>query len=465
MNSSLTVEKQHGSEQEACVGSEARACSSRDAAGLMAGMAEPPSFDAAALAEQFPLLVEWKKCANPLVYLDNAATTQKPECVLEAMECYYRYYNANPLRGVYSLSKEVTQLYGNARKVVARFLNCDADEVVFTSGTTDSLNTVAFSWGMDRLMPGDEIVLSIAEHHSNLIPWQAVASRTGAKLVYVFSNEKGVIESEAWNRAIGPRTKVVAVAQVGNVVGGVAPVERICHLAHAVGAVVVADCAQSIAHMPVDVKALGVDFAAFSAHKMYGPMGIGVLYGRRELLDKMDPFRRGGGMVEAVFEKRTLFAEPPARFEAGTPNVEGAVGLAEAIQFMSRIGYDSLRAHENELTKRMLDGLLAIPEITLYGEQHVETRLGAGEPNRCGVVAFGVKGVSALDVAEAFARENIAVRAGAHYAEPFIRHLEQRSLCRASLALYTTEEDVDRFLEAAEQIKHNVMLLIVASMH
>lgn len=420
-------------------------------------------FDLEAIGACFPLIAKGRSERRPLVYLDNAATTQKPLSVLEAQDRYYRDYNANPLRGMYRLGREVTQLYDNARRVVATFIGCNEGELVFTSGATDSLNLVAYAYGMRALKAGDEVVLPVSEHHSNLLPWQRVAELTGARLVYVLPDGRGCFSEEAWLGAIGPRTKVVAVAHVSNVLGTVMPLARIAARAHRVGAVVVADCAQSVAHLPVDVRALGVDFAAFSAHKMYGPMGIGVLYGRRELLEAMQPLKRGGGMVDTVFEQRASFAKAPLCFEAGTPNVGGAVGLAEAAHFLSMVGFDAIGAYEQNLLDRLLAGLTSIPDVVVYGEQ------GAQEDDpwsqRCGVVSFSVQGVSALDVGEALSRDNIAVRAGAHCAEPLVRYLGQRTLCRVSLGLYNTEDDIDRFLEAVEGAKHAVALLIASTMH
>lgn len=416
-----------------------------------------------AIAEQFPLIAEQRKRTRPLAYLDNAATTQKPACVLEAQDLFYRRYNANPLRGTYRLGREATQLYDSARRVVARFLGCDDDEIVFTGGATDSLNTAAYAYGLRALSAGDDVVLPVSEHHSSLIPWQTVADLTGANLVYVLPDEQGRFNEEAWERAIGPRTKIVAVAHVSNVLGNVAPLDRIARMAHGAGAVVVADCAQSVAHLPVDVRALDVDFAAFSGHKVYAPMGIGVLYGKRGLLERMAPLRRGGGMVDAVFERRSSFADAPQRFEAGTPNVEGAVGLAEAIRFVEAIGFDTVFDHEDRLLARMLDGLAAIPDVSVYGEP--DTRGRSAWSRRCGVVSFNVRGTSALDVGEALSRSNVAVRAGAHCAEPLVRHLGQRAVCRASLALYNTEDDVDRFLEAVEAAKRTVAFMIMAGIH
>lgn len=417
--------------------------------------------DVEAVAAQFPLVCAGRELKHPLVYLDNAATTQKPECVLSSLEYYYRCANANADRGVYSLARTSTKLYEKARRMAARFIGAADDEIVFTSGATEALNLVAYSYAATRLKPGDEVVLTMAEHHSNLLPWQMVAKLTGAKLVYLLPDEEGRISDAEIHDKIGPHTKVATVAHVSNVLGSVFPVRRIADAVHAVGGVAVADCAQSVAHVPVDVNELGVDFLAFSGHKMFGPMGTGVLYGCRERLADMEPFMRGGGMIEAVFEQHAVFADAPTRFEAGTPDIAGAVGLAEAMQFMLGIGYDAIRDHEAKLLDRMLSGLDALPSVRVHGMPSARQ----GEGGRCGVVSFNVSGVDANDVAAALARDNIAVRAGAHCAEPLVRFLGERSTCRASLALYNTADDIDRFLESVEHVKLHVSRMIMASMH
>lgn len=426
-------------------------------------MADAPFLDAEAVAQAFPLLAQELKRPLPLAYLDNAATTQKPACVLAAQDRLYCTANANPLRGRYPLGQQATQCYEDARKTVARFVGAADDEVAFTGGATESLNTVAYAYGMHALVAGDEIVLGVAEHHSNLVPWQTVAELTGARLVYVLPDERGVFAADAWQRAIGPRTRIVAVAHVSNVLGTVAPLSDIARAAHEAGAVVVADCAQSVAHLPLDLHGLDVDFAAFSAHKLYGPLGLGVLYGKRELLERMPPLMRGGGMVDTVFETRATFADVPARFEAGTPNVGGAAGLAEAVRFVGRIGFDAIREHESRLIERLLNGLASLPDVVVHGDARPSAARGDA-PVRCGVVSFNVRGMDANDTADVLARENIAIRSGAHCAEPIVRHLGQRATCRASVALYNTESDVDRLLEAVESAKRKATFMIMSSL-
>lgn len=415
-----------------------------------------PTLDADALARQFPLVAEGRLAEKPLAYLDNAATTHKPERVLAAVERFYRSSNANVDRGVYPLAQEATTLYERARSAAARFVGAEADEIVFTSGATQALNMVAFSWGMAHLRPGDEVALTMAEHHSNLLPWQRVARLTQAKLVYLLPDRQGRLPDAELDAKIGPRTKVVAVTHVSNVLGSVFPVRRIADLAHANGAVVVADCAQSVAHLPVALDALGADFLAFSGHKMFAPQGIGVLCGRRELLSEMEPLLCGGGMIESVYENRAEFAGPPRRFEAGSPNVAGAVGLAEAVRFLEDVGFDAVRAHEAKLLDRLLSGLAALPSVRVHGSRE------ASDAARCGVVSFNVGGVDANDVATVLALDNVAVRAGAHCAEPLVRHMGEKGTCRASLALYNTEADVDRFLASVERARSTVVRLMAA---
>ena len=391
--------------------------------------------------------------APGFAYLDNAATTQKPACVLDALDSYYRTANANPHRSAHRLGRSATEAFEDARAAVARFIGADAPEVVFTSGTTHALNTVAFCFAAPRLRAGDEIAVTLLEHHSNLVPWQTVAKATGARVVYLVPDRQGCISDAEIDRVVGPKTRIVAATHVSNVLGCTAPVARIAQVAHAHGAVVVADCAQSAAHLPLDVRALGVDFAAFSGHKVYGPMGIGVLYGRRELLDGLPPLLRGGGMVDEVYEHGFTFKEGPERFEAGTQNVAGAVGLAAALRYVERVGFPAIRAHENALTRRLFDGLASLRSVKLYGPGPsggcgTASAAGNAPADRCGIVAFNVRGLDAAETARALDRRGVAVRAGAHCAHPLIRHLGAGAVCRASLALYNNARDVDRFLEA-----------------
>lgn len=381
-----------------------------------------------------------------VAYIDNAATAQRPQCVLDAVADFYRCHNANPLRGLYPLSVEATDIYEQARETVRDFIGArSAREIVFTRNTTESLNLVAYSYGMNFLHEGDEIVISVAEHHSNMVPWQRVAKATGAKLVYMYPGENGRLTTEELDKKITPKTKVVAVAMVSNVLGLRAPVEEIVKRAHAVGAVVVLDCAQSAPHTPVDVKKLDVDFAACSAHKLYAPMGVGALYARAGLLEKMPPFMSGGDMIGAVHESGATWADGPRKFEAGTRNVGGEVGFAAAIDYMKGIGWEAMETHEHALLDRMLAGMRAMPWLTIYGEPVAEGRYG--------VVSFNVNDVHPHDVATILDAGGVAVRAGHHCAQPLMEFLGIGSCCRASVAIYNTPEDVDALLENLENVR------------
>ena len=394
--------------------------------------------------KDFPILAADEN-GNRLVYLDSAATTQHPTQVLDAVTNYYKKDNANPHRGVYELAMRATDVHEGARHRVAQFFEAQDDEIVFTQNTTEGLNLVAYSYGMHFLHEGDEIVLSVAEHHSNLVPWQRVAQATGAKLVYLYPNAAGYLTEEELDKKITSRTKLVAIGMVSNVLGLRAPVEAIVARAHAVGAVVVLDCAQSAPHMPVDVKQLDVDFAACSAHKLYAPMGMGALYARAELLDKMPPFLSGGDMIGTVHEHSATWAEGPRKFEAGTRNVGGEVGFAAALDYMQNIGWDAMMSHEHTLLDRMLKGMAQMPWLTVYGDPTAA--------NRFGVVSFNVKDVHPHDVATILDAGGVAIRAGHHCAQPLMDFLGIGSCCRASVAVYNTEEDVDSLLNNLEMVR------------
>ncbi|MCR5216286.1 MAG: SufS family cysteine desulfurase [Lachnospiraceae bacterium] len=388
----------------------------------------------------FPLIA-----SHPLAYLDNAATTQKPAAVLKAMEEYYEKSNANPFRGVYELSEEATTAYEHARSVVADFIHAKrSEEIVFTRNASESLNLVAYSYGRKMLKPGDEIVVSVMEHHSNFLPWKMVAEETGATLVALNPNPDGEITKESLS-VIGPKTKLVAITQVSNVFGRPNDIAAITSLAHQYGAVVVVDGAQSVPHMPVDVQALDADFLAFSGHKMFAPMGIGVLYGRMELLEAMPPFMRGGEMIEIVHWDRVTYAPVPHKFEAGTVNAGGAVALAAAMEYMKSIGWDTIMKQEEALTRRAVEGLLAIPHVRLVGSEDPSMHQG--------IVTFLVEGVHPHDIASILDSKQIAVRAGHHCAWPLMDYLGIHSTCRASFAVYNTMEEVDRFLEAVAGLR------------
>lgn len=396
--------------------------------------------------EDFPILKEQMN-GKRLVYLDNAATTQKPVQVVQAVDEYYRRFNANPHRGLYGLSIKATDLYEEARHTVKEFIHADKDdEVIFTRNASESLNLVAYSYGLTFLKEGDEIALPVSEHHSNLVPWQMVAQAKGAKLVYLYPDAEGRLTDEEIQKKITEKTKVVAMAHVSNVLGSVYPVQKVTARAHAVGAVVVLDCAQSIPHYPVDITVLDPDFMAFSGHKMLAPMGIGVLYGKEALLSKMPPFLRGGEMIEYVHEQTASFAPLPQKFEAGTQNVGGAVGLAEAIRYLQKVGYDTIARTEEKLLDYALSGLAQIPHVTVY----------AGTENRrdrCGVISFNVEGVHPHDVASILDAGGVAIRAGHHCAQPLMEYLCVNATCRASLYFYNTKEDVDVFLENVKKVR------------
>ena len=394
----------------------------------------------------FPLLNQTMN-GRPIVYLDNGATTQKPESMIQAMCGYYGGCNANPHRGAYALSIEATDIYENTRERVRRFINAPkAEEIIFTKNATEALNLVAYSYGRTKLGPGDEILLTIAEHHSNLVPWQEAAKATGAKLNYIYLEPDGNLSQKDIETKITPRTKVVAVTHVSNVLGLVNPVRDIADRAHNAGAVMVVDGAQSVAHMAVDVQALGADFFAFSGHKMLSPMGIGVLYGRRELLSAMPPFLTGGDMIEYVSEQETTFAELPAKFEAGTQNVGGAAGLTAAIDYLEKLGFDRIAAIEQELLDYALPQLKALPYVELYGCDTTRN-------NKTGIITFNVKDVHPHDVSTILDAEGVAVRGGHHCAQPLMTYLGQNATCRASFYFYNTKDDVDRWIAALKKVR------------
>lgn len=384
-----------------------------------------------------------------VIYLDHAATAQRPRCVLEAERAFYEKQNANPFRGLYELGMEATEAYENARKVVQSFLHAKSEkEIIFTRNATESLNLVAYSFGCHFLKEGDEIIVSIMEHHSNLLPWQMVAEKTGAKLVFLECEMDGHVTMEQLDHVFSDRTKLVAITHVSNVLGVTNPVEEVIRRAHERSAVVVLDAAQSIAHMPVDVGQLDVDFLAFSGHKMMGPMGIGVLYGKKEWLEKMPPFLRGGEMIDSVSRTAATFAPLPHKLEAGTVYAPGAVGLAAAIQFIRRIGFKEIGRREEELTEYAMRQMEEIPGI------HI---LGAKDPKKhCGILTFTLEGVHPHDVASILDADHIAVRAGHHCAQPLFAYMNVPSATRASLAFYNTKAEIDQFLNSLKEIRRKM---------
>ena len=390
------------------------------------------------LREDFPILNQ-KVNDEPLVYLDNAATTQKPLTVLSAINDFYQQDNANVHRGVHTLAERATADYEAAREKVRAFINAQSTkEILFTRGTTTSLNWVAQFAGQ-ILTPADEVIITIMEHHSNIVPWQEIAQRTGATLKFVYLKDGGLDWTDL-NEKISTKTKFVSVAHVSNVLGCINPIKEIAALAHAHGAYVVVDGAQSVPHMAIDVQELDVDFFAFSGHKMMGPTGIGVLYGKEELLQRFEPVEFGGEMIDFVYESHSTWTELPWKFEAGTPNIAGAIGLGAAVDYINSIGIENIQQHERELVEYLLPKLKEIPGLTLYGP---------AEPRqRAGVIAFNLQGLHPHDLATALDMEGIAVRAGHHCAQPLLHDLKVAATARASFYLYNTKADCDKLIEA-----------------
>lgn len=394
--------------------------------------------------QDFPLLRE-----NPIVYLDSAATAQRPDVVIEAEMEFYRKYNANPLRGLYSLGIEATDRYEEARECVAKFIHAaSAKEIIFTRNATESLNLVAYSYGLSHLQKGDEIVVSILEHHSNQLPWRMVAEKTGAVVKYLECDRQGHILDADLQAAFSEKTKLVAVTQVSNVLGIRTPIEKIVALARKSGAVVVLDAAQSTPHMEVDVQKLGVDFLAFSGHKLMAPMGIGVLYGRKELLSEMPPFLTGGEMIQTVTRDKVVYAELPHKFEAGTVNGAGAWALAAAIRYLQEVGYEQIQKQELLLTTQLMDGLKKVPHVQVQGSPDPK--------EHCGIVSFTIDGVHPHDVSSILDADGIAVRAGHHCAQPLMQQIGVMSTTRASMYFYNTEEDIEKLLASVQTIRRRM---------
>ena len=391
--------------------------------------------------KDFPILRD-----SDVVYFDNAATTQRPQCVMEAMERFNNTCNANPLRGLYEWSIEATEEYEKARHKAAALIGAKEDvEVIFTRNTTESLNLVAYSYGLSHVQKDDEIVISVMEHHSNILPWQMVCRQTGAKLIYMEPSMDGTLSEDEIRAKITDRTKIVSIGYVSNVLGVTNPVKRIAEEAHLHGAVCVVDGAQATPHMPVNVQEIGCDFYAFSGHKLMGPMGIGVLYGRMELLEEMPPFLTGGEMIEYVGRQSATFAEVPEKFEAGTVNASGAVGLSAAMDYLQQVGFDTIEKTEADLTAQLMENLRKLPEVTLYG---------SSDPSRhSGIVTFNIEGCHPHDVASVLDTEHVAVRAGHHCAQPLMKFLGVNATVRASLYFYNTEEEVDRFVAAVSKVR------------
>ena len=389
--------------------------------------------------DEFPILQERK-----ISYLDSGATTQKPQCVIDAIESYYKECNANPHRGAYSLSIEATEKYESTREKIAKFINAkNREEIIFSKNATESLNLIAYSYGLDNLKKDDEVVLSIMEHHSNLVPWQYVTKKTNSKLKFMYINKDYELSKEEIESKITDKTKVVGITHVSNVLGTINNVKKIIKYAHKKGAVVIVDASQSIPHMKIDVQDLDADFLVFSGHKMFAPLGIGVLYGKKELLNKMTPFLMGGDMIEYVYEQNTTFAPLPNKFEAGTQNVEGVIGLGSAIDYIEKIGYKEIQNVEEAITKYAVNELSKLDFLELYITPHLE--------NHSSVISFNIKGVHPHDVASILDSNGVCVRSGNHCAQPLLRYLGMDSTCRASFSIYNTKEDVDNLVEALKK--------------
>lgn len=395
--------------------------------------------------KDFPLL----SSIGSTVYIDNAATSQRPQCVIDAETQFYEKYNANPLRGNYPLSLEATEIYENARKTVRDFIGAkSAREIIFTRNTTESINLVAYSYGLSNVHSGDEILVSIMEHHSNLLPWQMVARQTGAKLRFIECRQDGSVDLDEVRSLITDKTRIVAITQVSNVLGRVNPIKEIAAMAHEKNAVIVVDGAQSTPHMAVNVQDLDADFFAFSGHKVFGPMGIGVLYGKKKLLKAMPPFLTGGEMIDSVTRDGAKFAELPHKFEAGTVNAAGAAGLQEAIKYVKSIGFPAMQAQELAVTKCALDGLKAIPHVHVLGSDDASEHTG--------ILTFTIDDVHPHDVSEILIADGICVRAGHHCAQPLLNHLGISSATRASFMFYNTLDEADKFVQSIASVRERM---------
>jgi cysteine desulfurase/selenocysteine lyase len=401
-----------------------------------------PPIDSAALRAQFPILGTSTEDGRPLIYLDNAATSQKPRAVIDALLHYYEHDNSNVHRGLYDLSRRATESYEHARARIARFINApEPAEVVWVRGATEGINLVAHSWGGANLKPGDEIVISVLEHHSNIVPWQLIAERTGAVVRFVDIDDEGRIRLDELQEILeSGRARIVSVGHVSNAIGTIHPVQEIARIAHDAGALLMVDGAQGAPHLRVDVQSLGCDFYALSGHKMCGPMGIGALWGRSELLDAMPPYMGGGEMIDYVGTDGSTYKKAPHRFEAGTPNVGGAIGLAAAADYLDGIGHDALWSHEQELTRYGLERLGGMTGVTLFGPHDAAQRTA--------VFSFALDGVHPHDVATIVDAEGVAVRAGHHCCQPLMRRLGVPATTRASCYLYNTTDEIDALVSA-----------------
>lgn len=401
-------------------------------------------FDVKEIRKDFPIFQN-----KEIIYFDSSATAQKPYQVVHAIRDFYEKYNANPLRGLYELGQTATEIYESARERVRQFIHAEStEEIIFTRNATESLNLVAYSYGDMVLKPGDEILVSIMEHHSNMLPWQQAARRAGAVVKYLKCDSQGKITTEDLENAITEHTKIFAVTQVSNVLGVKNDIKAFAKICHEHGITIVADGAQSVPHMPVDVQDLDVDFLAFSGHKMLGPMGIGVLYGKKKHLKEMPPFLTGGEMIESVSRDGAVFAQPPHKFEAGTVNAGGAAGLVAAIDYLENIGFEQIQKQENLLTEMLLEEIKKIPFVHVVGSEN--------PMEHHGIVTFTIDGVHPHDVAAILDADHIAVRAGHHCAQPLMQQMGITSSTRASLMFYNTEEEVETFISSLKEIRRKM---------
>ncbi|AWC24393.1 putative cysteine desulfurase [Aminobacter sp. MSH1] len=404
---------------------------------------EDSTYDVEAIRRDFPILSR-EVYGKPLVYLDNGASAQKPQVVIDTIANAYSNEYANVHRGLHFLSNAATDAYEKARESVRRFLNApNVDQIVFTSNATSAINTVAYGYGMPNIGEGDEIVLSIMEHHSNIVPWHFIRERQGAKLVWVPVDDLGAFHIEEFEKRLTDRTKLIAVTHMSNALGTVTPIKEICRIAHARGIPVLVDGSQSAVHMPVDVQDLDCDFFVMTGHKLYGPSGIGVLYGKREMLERMRPFQGGGEMIVEVTEDIVTYNEPPHRFEAGTPPIVQAIGLGAALDYMDSIGRERIAAHETMLRDYAHERLRAINSLRIFGDA----------PGKGAIVSFELQGIHAHDVSMVIDRQGVAVRAGTHCAQPLLKRFGVTSTCRASFAMYNTKAEIDVLAEALEKAR------------
>jgi cysteine desulfurase/selenocysteine lyase len=400
-------------------------------------------YDVEAIRRDFPILSR-EVYGKPLVYLDNGASAQKPQAVIDAVSHAYAHEYANVHRGLHFLSNAATDAYEKARETVRRFLNAPSvDEIVFTKSTTEAINTVAYGWGMPNIGAGDEIVLSIMEHHSNIVPWHFIRERQGAKLVWAPVDDDGAFHLEEFEKCLTERTKLVAITHMSNMLGTVTPIREIVRIAHARGIPVLVDGSQAAVHMPVDVQDLGCDWYVFTGHKVYGPSGIGVLYGRKDMLAAMRPFQGGGEMIENVTEDAVTYNEPPHRFEAGTPPIVQAIGLGAALEYMERVGREKIAAHETDLVAYAHERLRGVNSLRIFGNA----------PGKGAIVSFELEGIHAHDVSMVIDRSGVAVRAGTHCAQPLLKRFGVTSTCRASFAMYNTRAEIDALAEALDKAR------------